>query len=174
MANQNNSPIGTFIMGMVLIITSWVVYSNISVPMIEESEASENWPTTSGIVTYSDISQSISDGKKMYTAAINYEFLVNNKSYIGDRISLSSNNTSTSNIGKVKKTLQTYPVNSKVTVYYDPELPNNAVLKPGADFFIYFVKYGPYCLGFIGVLMLLQLVKKIGVLILALFLSSRN
>lgn len=174
MANQKNSPIATFIMGIIFIVSSWMVYSNFSAPMVKESEASENWPTTSGIITHSELSQSMSDGKKMYAANVNYNFTVDEKAYTGDRISLTSNGTSTGSVGKVKETLQTYPVDANVTVYYDPEFPNNAVLEPGADFFIYFVKYGPLVLGLIGVLMILQLVKKIGLLILALFLSTRN
>lgn len=110
----------------------------------------------------------------MYAADINYEFIVDNKSYIGDRVSLSSSGSSTSSLNSVKKTLQTYPIDTDVTVYYDPELPNNAVLEPGADFFIYIIKYTPWIFIFFGVLMLWQLVKKVGILILAFFISRRN
>lgn len=175
MKNQNTSPFITFILGIVFIVTSWFVYNHFSAPMVEEAEASKNWPTTSGVITFSDISEYINnDGNKMYSSSVNYDYMVANKSYIGDRISLSSNGESTSSIREVKKTLKTYPVEAEVTVYYDPELPNNAVLEPGADFLIYLIKYSPWLFGFFGILMIWQLVKKVVVLIIALLISSKN
>lgn len=110
----------------------------------------------------------------MYSAEINYDFTVDNKSYSGDRVSLTSGGSSTSSAREVKKELQAYSVGSAVTVYYDPELPNNAVLQPGADFFTYIVQYAPFLLGFIGFLMLWQLVKIIGLLLIALLIGSRR
>ena len=174
MNNKQNSPITTFIVGIIFIICSWMIYTNFSVPMVEEASISETWPTTTGIITNSDIRQSESDGNKMYAAVINYDFTVDNKPYSGDRITLTSGNSSTSSIKEVKKELQAYPTGANVKVYYDPELPNNAVLEPGADFFTKLIKYAPFLLGFIGILMLWQLVKKIGLLILALLIGSRS
>lgn len=175
MANRNSSPLTLFIMGVVFIISGWMVHKHFSMSMVKEAEVSEKWPTASGVVTHADISQyKNSDGNLMYAADINYEFIVDNKSYIGDRVSLSSSGSSTSSLNSVKKILQTYPIDTDVTVYYDPELPNNAVLEPGADFFIYIIKYTPWIFIFFGVLMLWQLVKKVGILILAFFISRRN
>lgn len=174
MTNRTNSPVTLFIVGIVFIFGSWMVHTNFSVPMVKEAKASETWPTTTGMITYSDIQQSESDGTTMYAAKINYDFTVDKKSYSGDRITLSSGNSSTSSIREVKKELQTYPLGANVKVYYDPELPNNAVLQPGADFFTKLIKYVPFLFGFIGIVMLWQLVKKVGLLILALFISSRN
>jgi hypothetical protein len=110
----------------------------------------------------------------MYAAEIDYNFTVNGKSYSGDRITLTSGNSSTSSIREVKKELQAYPLGVSVKVYYDSELPNNAVLQPGADFFTKLIKYTPFLFGFFGMVMLWQLVKKVGILILALFIGSRN
>lgn len=174
MATKKNSPFAALIIGIILIIGSWFLYTNVSAPMTAEAKASDSWPNVPGIITHSDISQSTDDGKTMYATEINYNFNIGNNSYSGNRISLTSNNTKTSNIGSVKKTLQKYPVGQQVTVYYDPELPNNAVLQPGADTFTYIIKYAPFLLGFLGVLMLLQLLKKLGIVILALFLGTRK
>lgn len=174
MANKKSSPLNTFIVGVVLIVSSCMVYTNFSVPMVEEAKVSESWPTTSGVITHSEIQQSESDGTTMYAANINFDFTVDNKSYSGDRISLSSGNATTSSIREVKKELLQYQLGANVTVYYDPEFPKNAVLQPGADFFTYIVKYAPFLLGFIGFLMLWQLVKKVGVLVLAMLVGSRN
>lgn len=175
MANNNSSSFVTFILGIVFIISGWMVHKHFSEPMVKEAEASENWPTTSGIITYSDITQyTNNEGNIMYSNVINYEFTIDNKSYIGDRISLSSNGESTSSLGEVKKALLKYPVNATVLVYYDPELPNNAVLEPGANFLIYIVKYAPFIFGFFGVLMMWQLVKKMAILLIALLISTRK
>ena len=174
MNNKQNSPITTFIVGAIFIISSWMIYTNFSVPMVEEASLSETWPTTTGIITNSDIRQTESDGTKMYAAVINYDFTVDNKSYSGDRITLTSGNSSTSSIREVKKELQAYPTGANVKVYYDPELPNNAILEPGADFFTKLIKYAPFLLGFIGLMMIWQLIKKISLLILALFIGARS
>lgn len=174
MNNKTNSPVTIFIIGVAFIFGSWTIYTNFSVPMVKEAKDSESWPTTSGIITHSEIQQSESDGTTMYSSEINYDFTIDDKSYSGDRITLSSGSSSTSSIREVKKELQAYPIGANVKVYYDPVLPNNAVLKPGADFFTKLVKYSPLLFGFIGFLMLWQLVKKIGLLILALLIGNRN
>ncbi|UMB59825.1 DUF3592 domain-containing protein [Lutibacter sp. A80] len=175
MKSQIKSPFTTFIMGIIFIGISWFVYNQFSAPMVEEAEASKNWPTTLGVITFSDISQHTNnDGNNMYASTINYNYTVANKSYVGDRISLSSSGASTSSIREVKETLKTYPVDTQVNVYYDPEFPNNAVLEPGADFLTYLVKYIPWLFGFFGILMMWQLVKKALVLIIALLISSKN
>lgn len=174
MANQKSSPITTVIVGLGLIIGAWLVYTNFSVSMAEEAKACESWPTASGVITRSDVKQSTDDGKTMYAPEISYDFTVENKSYIGNRISLTSGNSRTSSLRAVKKDLQKYPLGAKVTVYYDPELPNNVVLQTGADFFTYMVKYAPFLLGFFGILMLLQVFKKLALLVLALFVGTRK
>jgi hypothetical protein len=174
MTNKKSSPITTLIVGVSLIIGAWLIYTHFSVPMAEEAKSSESWPSATGVITNSDIQQSADDGKTMYAAEINYEFTVENKSYTGNRISLTSGNSRTSSLREVKKDLQKYPVGEKVTVYYDPELPNNAVLQTGADTFTYIIKYAPFLFGFFGIVMLLQLFTKLAILVLALFAGARK
>lgn len=174
MSNKTNSPIATFIFGIVFIVAAWFTYTHFSKPMAEEADASKSWPTAPGVITSSDIEQSENDGTTMYAAEINYDFIVEDKSYIGERITLNSGNSSTSSIQEVKKDLQKYPVGAAVTVYYDPELPNSAVLEPGADLFTYIIKYAPFLFGLLGIAMLWQLFKKVGLLVLALLVSARK
>jgi hypothetical protein len=174
MKNRKSSPVATLIIGVAFIVGAWVAYTNFSKPMAEEAEATESWPTVPGVITSSEIDQYDSDGTTMYSAEINYDFTVDDKPYNGNRISINSGNSSTSSIKEVKKDLQKYPVGAAVTVYYDPELPNNAVLEPGADFLTYLIKYAPFLFGFLGIAMLWQLFKKVGLLILALFIGSRR
>lgn len=105
MANKKSSPITTFIVGLAFIVGSWLTYTHFSVPMVEEANASESWPTVTGEITYSDILQSDDDGTTMYAAEINYDFTVENKSYSGNKISLTSGGTSTSSLKGSKKRL---------------------------------------------------------------------
>lgn len=174
MSSPKITPITTFIVGVSFIVGAWLINTHFSIPMVEEAKTSESWPAAPGIITHSDVDQSMDDGKAMYAAEINYEFAVENKSYIGNKISLSSGNSKTSSLREVKKDLQEYPIGKEVTVYYDPELPNNAVLKTGADTFTYIIKYIPYVFGFFGILMVLQLMKTIGLLVLALFIGVKK
>jgi hypothetical protein len=174
MVTKKNSPITTFIFGIVFIVGAWLTYTNFSKPMAEEADATKSWPTAPGVITNSDIRQSESDGTTMYSADISYDFVVDGKPFSGNRITINSGGTSTSSIKSVKKDLQKYPVDATVTVFYDPELPNNAVLEPGADFFTYIIKYLPFLFGLLGVAMLWQIVKKIGILLLALFIGTRK
>ena len=175
MRNQKSSPITNLILGVSFIVGAWFSYTTFSKPMVEEAKASESWPNVPGLISNSEVRQSVdNEGKTMYAAQINYVFTVENKSYTGNSISLTSGNTTTSSLRSVKKDLKKYPVGAKVTVYYDPELPNNAVLKPGADTFTTIIKYAPFLFGFFGILMLLQVLKKVGILLLALFIGTRK
>jgi hypothetical protein len=174
MTTKKSSPITTFIFGIVFIVGAWLTYTNFSKPMAEEADATKSWPTAPGVITNSDIRQSESDGTTMYSADISYDFVVDDKPFSGHRITLNSGNSSTSSIKEVKKDLQKYPVDAAVTVYYDPELPNNAVLETGADLFTYIIKYLPILFGLLGAAMLWQIVKKLGLLVLAIFIGTRK
>lgn len=174
MASSKSSPITTFIVGAALILGAWQINTHFSVPMAEEAKTSESWPISTGVITYSDVNQTVDDGKTMYSAKINYHFNVDNKTYLGDKITLTSGGTKTSSLREVKKQLQKYPLGTEVTVYYDPELPNNAVLLPGASTFIKVLKYIPYVFGFFGILMLFQVLAKMAILIFALFIGRKK
>lgn len=174
MANSKSSPIITLVVGVAFIISAWQINIHFSVPMTEEAKASESWPTSMGTITNSEVNQSVDDGTTMYSAEINYQFIVENKSYTGNKISLASGGTSTSSLSEIKKDLQKYPIGKEVTVYYDPELPNNAVLIPGADTFTKIIKYVPYVFGFFGIVMLLQVLKIFALLIIALFVGTKK
>jgi hypothetical protein len=90
MSNKKSSPITTFILGIVFIVGAWIAYTNFSKPMAEEADASKSWPTAPGVITSSDIHQSESDGTTMYSAEISYAFIVEDKQFSGNRITLNS------------------------------------------------------------------------------------
>lgn len=174
MTNRKSSPVANLIVGIAFIVGAWQINTHFSVPMAEEAKTSESWPTSTGVITYSDVNQTVDDGTTMYSAEINYQFNVENKSFTGNKISLASGGTSTSSLREIKKDLQKYPIGKEVTVYYDPELPNNAVLIPGANTYTKIIKYVPYVFGFFGILMLFQVVAKMAILIFALFIGRKK
>ncbi|PKQ65799.1 hypothetical protein BZG02_01990 [Labilibaculum filiforme] len=172
MENKQSSPIATLIFAAVFIIGGWFFYENISQTLVEEANASKSWPTVQGTVTSATIHTSISDGTKMYNSDIIYTYLVEGKEYLGTRISTTDG--STSNSSSVKKEIQKYAEGRTVTVHYDPEFPDASLLEAGPNIFTYLISYGPLLFCLIGVLMLLQFVKKIALLVLALIVGVRG
>ncbi len=171
MALQRTSSLTSFFVGVAFLAGAWAMYTYLSLPMAAEAKATESWPSVQGVITHADVSQTESDGTAMYALDITYEFWVDEQAYSGDRISLTSENSRTSNFRSIKKDLKKYAVGSTVTVYYDPELPYNAVLQPGADFWTYFIKYMPLLFALFGLLLLFGVIKKFIILLIALFIG---
>lgn len=174
MTRKLSSPFINLILGAAFILGAYFMHTYLSVPMMEEAKASESWPSVQGIVSHSEIQQSTRDETIMYAAVIKYEFTVDSISYLGNRISLSSENSKTSSAREVKKVLQKYPLGERVKVFYDPELPENSVLETGADTLTYIIKYVPFVLALFGVLMLYQVIRVFAMLLLALFAGLRK
>lgn len=172
MEQKQSSPIALLIFSIVFIVGGWFFYKNISQSIVAEAKASKSWPTVEGIVAFADINTSISDETTMYASEINYTYVVEGETYTGNRIT--TVDCSSSNSSSAKEDVKKYYEGSKVTVYYDPELPAASLLEPGSNFFTYLITYGPLLFCLIGFLMLWQFVKKIGLFVLALFIGSRN
>lgn len=172
MENKQSSSIATLIFAAAFIVGGWLFYQNISQTIVDEANESKDWPVVQGMVSFSDIKSYISDGNEMYSADIAYNYTVQDKNYTGNRISTIS--SSTSSLSEVEKDLSKYPEGEIVSVYYNPEAPGISMLEPGAGFFTYVLTYGPLLFCFVGLVMLLQVFKKIGLLLLALLVGMRN
>ncbi len=101
--------------------------------LIADARLSMHWPTSSGTVILSEVSSydSRSDGKttRMYTANVRYRYAVNGVQYHSGRVSLGD--SSTSSAADKRAIAERYPVGSQVTVYYDPDQPQDALLEVG-------------------------------------------
>jgi hypothetical protein len=86
-----------------------------------------------GQVTQSQVDTHDSDGTTMYSANVVYEYTVNNRNYVNDRIRFGEG--SSSNPRPAHNTVAEYPVGAGVDVYYSPDDPLNAVLEPGTSGF---------------------------------------
>ena len=85
----------------------------------------KKWPTTTGIITVSEIT-----GISKYTPRISYTYTIDSTVYSSDKIRLTSYTTQGKKQWATKVT-DKYPLNSKVTVYYNPNKVEESLLEPG-------------------------------------------
>lgn len=172
MVQKNSSIIASLIFGLVFIIGGWLFYKHVSQTIIDEANASESWPIAQGVVNFSNIETSISDGDEMYCIDLLYVYTVQGENYKGNRISTVS--VSTSSLSEVEKEIAKYPVGEFVSVYYNPDAPNISMLEPGAGIFTYVITYGPLLFCLVGILILLQALGRIGLILIALFVGLKS
>lgn len=101
-----------------------------------------NLKTTSGVITVSQVDYKSGPRSSGWYFDIKYQYQVDEKIYLSDRIRYSYFGSKEESFaeGYVAK----YPIGSTVIVYYDPDLPQKAVLEP------YVYDYsGLYIIGFI-------------------------
>ena len=86
----------------------------------------KSWPTAEGTIVTSEITRSAS----RYVLHIVYTYTVDDTEYSSEKIGLN-------NYAQYKKkvdaesAIEQFPLNSKVTVYYNPDKVDEAILKPG-------------------------------------------
>jgi len=102
--------------------------------------ACQGWPEATGMVTQSAVE--VDDG---YEVRVVYEYSVNGVGYSGSRIQFGSQ-TSYLRKGRAEAAVSRYPVNSHVTVYYDPENPAEAVLDRTSPSGLEYMVIGIVCL----------------------------
>ena len=96
-----------------------------------------NWESVDGIVENSYVSTSTDgEGGTTYCLHVDYQYTVDGRTYDGNRISYSADNSCNSWSANSD---DDYPEGKKITVYYDPSNPSESVLLSGLsgiDFFI--------------------------------------
>jgi len=96
-----------------------------------------NWEPADGIVENSYVSTSTGgEGGTTYCLHVDYQYTVDGRTYSGDRISYSADNSCNSWSANSD---EDYPEGKEITVYYDPSNPSESVILPGlsgVDFFI--------------------------------------
>ncbi len=113
------------VLGIVLLLaaplSAWPAYKAFT-----SASASTGWPTVTGRVTASEI---ITRGTKQ-KPRVTYAYQVNGRPYTSSRIKFGD--TTGNNPSAARRVTERYPAGTEVEVYYDPGLPGNAVLEPGA------------------------------------------
>ncbi|MDA1008729.1 MAG: DUF3592 domain-containing protein [Planctomycetota bacterium] len=101
---------------------------------IDLGRKSEHWPTTTGLVTRSEVVETVSNDKygvqRSYVPIVEYEFVVNGVTQKGDVISYRVDGYSKQDADAV---VAQHPIATPTTVHYDADDPTSAVLKSGVD-----------------------------------------
>ncbi len=95
-----------------------------------EARASAGWPATEGKIIHTEVRASSSGDSlnTVYYPQIRYEYSVLGQTYTGSQITFGGT-PAKNTLREAKKALAAYPYGASVTVYYNPENPQDAVLK---------------------------------------------
>jgi hypothetical protein len=113
---------------------AYLVY--LGIKNMRKAQASQSWPSTSGQVTGVDVGESRStdsDGHHhtSYYPIVRYTYVVNGQSFSGDKLAFGPR-TASGRYAKAQAVASRYAVGAPVTVYYNPENPEDAVLQKRA------------------------------------------
>jgi hypothetical protein len=124
------------IVGLVFLVAG--IYMTVTgVSVIQKVGASEDWPTVTGRVTDSSVEVQRNEtgtGRKKkrstyYAPDVSYTYSVEGVPYSSNQIIYGA--TRYDDKSTAQAIAGQYPKGSDVTVYYDPESPDSAVLEPG-------------------------------------------
>jgi len=93
---------------------------------------SQSWPVTKGVITQTDIRAQEHDETIRYVPIVRYMYEVDGTSFEGRQITIGSGVEFNSH-QKATEYLAKYPVETAVSVYYNPEKPSEAVLQQVAQ-----------------------------------------
>jgi len=118
--------------------------------LLYKSIQSENWSQTEGIITKSELYKSEGvDNSVSYQPQVEYQFEVDGILYKSKRLYFGSSIGSSFKKRKSKKYVNKFPVNTKVTVYYNELNIKQSVLETGihSEILLLFVTGILICIG---------------------------
>ena len=98
---------------------------------LQLAQASPQWPQAQGVIEQSQVAESKTKGKTNYYADIRYQYDVGGTVHSSDRVAFGGYQSP--DRAPHEAVVARYPVGSAVTVFYQPEAPELAVLEPGAS-----------------------------------------
>jgi len=116
---ETSRRVGFIVTGLAIVLG--VVFGTWAAIEFKRSVASANWPTVEGAVT------NWHPGARSSTVSIYYKYEVDGRTYHGDRVSYRP----FSGLFSSQKLLKEYPEGKVVTVHYNPDNPEVAILEPG-------------------------------------------
>lgn len=130
-------PTGTLVFYLVFAAVGFI-FVVIGIVKIYEANSSSSWPAVTGKIISCEVKKSNGKGGRHgkkgrnrtphYYAAISYQYNVDGKEHMDERVSFGSLGGS---MADAKMTADRYTVDSEVQVFYNPENHNEAVLEPG-------------------------------------------
>jgi Protein of unknown function (DUF3592) len=94
-----------------------------------KTNRARSWPTAQGTVLDSRLREVRDSDGKTWEVYILYEYSVNGESYRSDVWRLEAGSSSFTRAAE--KTVASYPIGSTVTVFFNPDMPGDAMLEPG-------------------------------------------
>ncbi len=154
MTNKNGC-ISLFLLPFIAVGIGLTVWGGI---IIRNASVSKGWPTAQGEITVSRIHSSTDEDGTTYYADIEFKYVLNDRWITADTVNFGEYGSS--NPDHANDIIADYPVGKTVTVYYDPEQVETAVLEPG-------LTWSSYAVLAMGIIFLIIPV----IMILSLFLS---
>jgi hypothetical protein len=116
--------------GLFIAIGCFVVV--VGVRMCREARVTWTWPSTEGVVRDTEVVETFcaQNSNKVFQPVVKYEYLVNERRHTGKRIKIVDIASGSKYAHRV---VASYPVGAKITVYYNPNSPEEAVLRRGND-----------------------------------------
>jgi hypothetical protein len=100
--------------------------------ILQNARASSGWPAVTGRVVTSEVTISTdSEGDDSYLPRVVYRYVVNDVEYENNTIKFGENSYDSER--RAQQVAGDYPAGSNVTVYHDPERPDQSVLEPGVS-----------------------------------------
>ncbi|MEF8879122.1 MAG: DUF3592 domain-containing protein [Candidatus Thermoplasmatota archaeon] len=133
---SENKKFFTFLAILLIVISLVATYFTYG--KIKKDIDSLNWDNTDGKITHSEVVRERvydrdSVNKYTYSAYVQYEYQVGNKTYTSDTVSFGGKGFSSSDKGYAEGIVDKYPEGENVTVHYNPDKPSEAVLEPGLN-----------------------------------------
>jgi hypothetical protein len=93
-----------------------------------EALQTTRWPTTTGTISFAKVVEVSGGGGTGYVPTVTYTYEVRGVSYLGKKIHVLDGSDMPS---RAQQTIREFGTNSTVQVFFDPDDPSNALLKPG-------------------------------------------
>ena len=131
-----------------IILGSWLCIKGIKKCL--SASRSKNWTQVQCLVLSSIIEESKnSDGDPMFEAKVSYQYHHNGSRYIGNKIYFGYGSSSEKNDSL--EIINLLPEGKTISVYFNPENPNEAVLIPGIQRFTLINVWGGFGFAFLGI-----------------------
>ncbi|MCV6546094.1 MAG: DUF3592 domain-containing protein [Cohaesibacter sp.] len=115
-----------------LIALGGLTYAGLGFVSLSEATRNESWPRIEGQILSNSVKEyerKKSDGSPLttYQASVEYQYEIGGVSYQSSALSLHPAERTLKGVAQTE--LEPYPVGTKVMVYYNPDDPNQAVLR---------------------------------------------
>lgn len=112
--------------GLVVLAIIGLAMTFLGLVKLKNAMATNEWPTTKGTVTGSEVSGAIK-----YYPSVAYTYSVDSVAYSSN--SIGNMNFNTKNRSIAEEVIKKYPLSSEIKVYYNSADPSDALLEPGVN-----------------------------------------